>query len=91
MRASDGLPVVRSLEELTDLVPRHRGLYVRWSRGPGTDLADVSSTDDLTGVPMPGLSAGSLGPVVKFPPARRRLARTLAALPNRPRGSATRT
>ncbi|MFE0810420.1 DUF6098 family protein [Streptomyces sp. NPDC058794] len=60
MGASDGLPVVRSLDELTDLVRRHRGLYVRWSRGPGTDLADVSSTDELTGVSMPGLSANPL-------------------------------
>jgi len=63
MGASDDLPVVRTLGELTDLVERHQGLYVRWSRGPGTDLADVSrtsSTDDLTGVPMSGLSANPL-------------------------------
>ncbi|MFI1327405.1 DUF6098 family protein [Streptomyces rochei] len=60
MRASDGMPVVRSLDELTGLVRRHRGLYVRWSRGPRTDLAEVSSTDELTGVPLPGLSASPL-------------------------------
>ncbi|MEU6355494.1 DUF6098 family protein [Streptomyces sp. NPDC047072] len=58
--APDDLPVVRSLAELTELVERHQGLYVRWSRGPATDLARVSSTDDLTGVPMPGLSANPL-------------------------------
>lgn len=60
MSGSDGLPVVRTLAELTGLVERHDSLYVRWSRGPATDLADASSTDDLTGVPMPGLSANPL-------------------------------
>jgi hypothetical protein len=60
MSTSDGLPVVRTLAELTALVGRHRGLYVRWSRGPATDLRAVSSTDDLTGVSMPGLSANAL-------------------------------
>lgn len=60
MSGSDDLPVVRTLAELTELVERHQGLYVRWSRGPATDLRDVSSTDDLTGVPMPGLSANPL-------------------------------
>ncbi|MGC5040542.1 MULTISPECIES: DUF6098 family protein [unclassified Streptomyces] len=60
MSASDDLPVVRTLDELAGLVDGHRGLYVRWSRGPGTDLRDVSSIDELTGVPMPGLSANAL-------------------------------
>jgi hypothetical protein len=61
MRAGDDLPVVENLSELSGLVERHsRGLYVRWSRGPGTDLAAASSTDELTGVPMPGLSANPL-------------------------------
>ncbi|MEU9591087.1 DUF6098 family protein [Streptomyces sp. NPDC048219] len=60
MGASDDLPVVRTLAELADLVEHHRGLYVRWSRGPGTDLPRVSSTDELTGVAMPGLSANPL-------------------------------
>ncbi|WP_371673456.1 DUF6098 family protein [Streptomyces sp. NBC_00289] len=60
MSTPDGLPVVRSLAELADLVDKRRDLYVRWSRGPETDLAAVSSTDDLTGVAMPGLSANPL-------------------------------
>ncbi|MGW0613137.1 DUF6098 family protein [Streptomyces sp. NPDC002788] len=60
MSATDDLPVVRTLAELTGLVARHEGLYVRWSRGPRTDLRDVSSKDDLTGVQLPGLSANSL-------------------------------
>ncbi|WP_409474251.1 DUF6098 family protein [Streptomyces sp. HC307] len=60
MGASDDLPVVRTLADLAGLVQRHRGLYVRWSRGPGTDLPRDSSTDDLTGVPMSGLSANPL-------------------------------
>ncbi|WP_432138084.1 DUF6098 family protein [Streptomyces sp. bgisy154] len=54
------LPVARSLGELTRLVGRRQGLYVRWSRGPEADLAGTSSTDDLTGVAMPGLSANPL-------------------------------
>ncbi|MFE0477077.1 DUF6098 family protein [Streptomyces sp. NPDC058947] len=60
MSASDDLPVVRTLDELAELVDGHEGLYVRWSRGPETDLRDASSTDDLTGVSMPGLSANPL-------------------------------
>ncbi|NEY31117.1 hypothetical protein GTU99_02670 [Streptomyces sp. PRKS01-65] len=60
MSASGDLPVVRTLAELTGLVERRQGLYVRWSRGPETDLTDVSSKDELTGTPMPGLSANPL-------------------------------
>ncbi|MFJ7333288.1 DUF6098 family protein [Streptomyces sp. NPDC101110] len=61
MSAQGDLRVVRTLDELAGLVERHRGLYVRWSRGPETDLREVSSTDDLTGVSLPGLSASPLG------------------------------
>ncbi|MFJ5998781.1 DUF6098 family protein [Streptomyces sp. NPDC092370] len=61
MSARDDLPVVRTLDELAELVERHRGLYVRWSRGPEIDLRKASSTDDLTGVSLPGLSANPLG------------------------------
>jgi hypothetical protein len=60
MSPSDGLPVVRTLSELAHMVEHHQGLYVRWSRGPRIDLAASSSTDDLTGVPLPGLSANAL-------------------------------
>ncbi|MFD5158570.1 DUF6098 family protein [Streptomyces hawaiiensis] len=61
MSASDDLPVVRTLDELAERVERHQGLYVRWSRGPEIDLRRASSTDDLTGVSLPGLSANPLG------------------------------
>ncbi|MEU6686688.1 DUF6098 family protein [Streptomyces sp. NPDC046832] len=61
MSAEGDLRVVRTLDELAELVERHHGLYVRWSRGPETDLREVSSTDDLTGVSLPGLSASPLG------------------------------
>ncbi|MFI1714615.1 DUF6098 family protein [Streptomyces sp. NPDC053513] len=54
------LPSIDSLDELAEFLARDRGLYVRWSRGPGVDLPGVSSRDDLTGVPLPGLSASSL-------------------------------
>ncbi|MEU2717731.1 DUF6098 family protein [Streptomyces sp. NPDC007205] len=60
MSAADDLPVLSTLTEVARLVDGHHGLYVRWSRGPGRDLAEASSTDDLTGVPMPGLSANPL-------------------------------
>ncbi|MGW7821011.1 DUF6098 family protein [Streptomyces puniciscabiei] len=56
----DDLPVLSTLAEVARLVEKHQGLYVRWSQGPGADLAEASSTDDLTGVPMPGLSANPL-------------------------------
>ncbi len=61
MNTADELPVLRTLDDLTDLVGRNDRLYVRWSRGPAIDLKSASSRDDLTGVPMPGLSANSLG------------------------------
>jgi hypothetical protein len=54
------LPAFVSLDELTELLAERRGLYVRWSLGPEQDLNDMSSTDDLTGVEMPGLSASPL-------------------------------
>ncbi|MGZ0202978.1 DUF6098 family protein [Streptomyces sp. RM1] len=60
MSASEDLPTVSTLAEAAELVARHRGLYVRWSKGPGVDLRSASSIDELTGVPMPGLSANSL-------------------------------
>jgi len=61
MSAWDDLPVVHTLAELTGLVEeRQGGLYVRWSKGPDIDLGEVSSTDELTGVSMPGLSANPL-------------------------------
>lgn len=54
------MPTFGTLAALTQAVISRPGLYVRWSRGPGRDLKDVSSTDDLTGVPLPGLSASPL-------------------------------
>jgi hypothetical protein len=56
---ADDMPVVESLDELAALLERAPGLYVRWSRGPDTDTPQ-SSTDDLTGARMPGLSAHPL-------------------------------
>jgi hypothetical protein len=50
---------VTTLDELTELSLNCPGLYVRWSRGPETD-AEGRSSDDLTSVPMPGLSANPL-------------------------------
>jgi hypothetical protein len=60
MSAPEDLPVVSTLAEVARWVELHQGLYVRWSKGPGVDLHSVSSTDELTGVPMPGLSANPL-------------------------------
>jgi hypothetical protein len=50
---------VRHLDDLTRLVEETPGLYVRWSRGPEVDCR-ATSTDHLTGVELPGLSANSL-------------------------------
>ncbi|MEU6275677.1 DUF6098 family protein [Streptomyces populi] len=54
------LTVLRTLDELTDEVRSQEHLYVRWSMGPEADLGEMSSRDELTGVPLPGLSASSL-------------------------------
>ncbi|MFD3530347.1 DUF6098 family protein [Streptomyces sp. NPDC058664] len=54
------LPLIRSLDELADLIGRRPGVYVRWSRGPGADLPRITSRDDLTGIALPGLSASPL-------------------------------
>jgi hypothetical protein len=53
------LRTIRSLDELADLVETERGLYVRWSAGPDADAGRMSR-DELTGVPLPGLSASPL-------------------------------
>ncbi|MEV4947369.1 DUF6098 family protein [Streptomyces sp. NPDC053755] len=55
------LTTLASLEDLCRLVADRHDLYVRWSRGPEPDLASLFSTDDLTGVRLPGLSASALG------------------------------
>lgn len=60
MSPSEDLLVVSTLSEVARWVGGRQGLYVRWSRGPGVDLHHVSSTDELTGVRMPGLSANPL-------------------------------
>ncbi|WP_234327790.1 DUF6098 family protein [Streptomyces sp. NRRL F-2664] len=54
------LPVIRTLDELTEIVARRTDLYVRWSMGPDIDLSAPASRDDLTGVTLPGLSASPL-------------------------------
>jgi hypothetical protein len=55
----DDLPTLRTLDELADVLDGRDDLYIRWSRGPDVDL-QTSSTDDLTGVPLPGLSVNPL-------------------------------
>ena len=56
----DELPVLQTLEELADLVSERHDLYVRWSQGPHRDRRGTS-LDELSGVPLPGLSASALG------------------------------
>ncbi|MEV8569092.1 DUF6098 family protein [Streptomyces sp. NPDC051322] len=52
--------MTRSLDELGSLVVERQDLYVRWSGGPAADLCSPTSTDHLTGVPLPGLSVNAL-------------------------------
>lgn len=59
MRSGE-LPVLTKLSELVELVEREPHLYVRWSTGPDDDLTGMASVDQLTGVPLPGLSASPL-------------------------------
>ncbi|MFJ9041760.1 DUF6098 family protein [Streptomyces sp. NPDC102406] len=54
------LTTLHTLDDVADEVRRQKHLYVRWSLGPETDLRVGSSRDELTGVPLPGLSANSL-------------------------------
>jgi hypothetical protein len=54
-----GMPEVSTLGKLTELVRQHPRLFVRWSQGPDAD-ARGPSTDELTGVPLPGLPASPL-------------------------------
>jgi len=56
---ADDLPTLHTLDELADLLDGRSDLYVRWSRGPEVDVR-TTSKDDLTGVPLPGLSANPL-------------------------------
>jgi hypothetical protein len=54
---------VRSLGELAELLAAWSdecGLYVRWSPDAGRDMDREGSKDELTDVPLPGLSANSL-------------------------------
>jgi hypothetical protein len=59
---------IDDLDELATLVERTgtgEDLYVRWSKGPDTDLpvgepSKQSSRDGLTGITLPGLSANPL-------------------------------
>jgi hypothetical protein len=53
------MPTVGTLDELTELARQRPHLFVRWSRGPAAD-GEGTSSDDLTGVPLPGLSANPL-------------------------------
>lgn len=53
------MPTLATLDELTGLARERSGLFLRWSRGPEAD-AEGTSSDDLTGGPLPGLSANPL-------------------------------
>ncbi|NJQ00351.1 DUF6098 family protein [Streptomyces zingiberis] len=55
------LPTYTALHQLVELVQRGDPVFVRWSRGPLTDLRHrPASQDSLTGVLLPGLSASPL-------------------------------
>ncbi|MFH8369650.1 DUF6098 family protein [Streptomyces sp. NPDC018031] len=61
MPAPAEMPVITRLAQVTELVRRaEHPLYVRWSLGPRADLGSATSTDDLTGIPLPGLSVNAL-------------------------------
>jgi hypothetical protein len=62
MQHASDLPTVHDLDGLVDLLREFddgHDLYVRWSKGPADDLRH-DTRDDLTGVPLPGLSANPL-------------------------------
>jgi hypothetical protein len=60
---TDRIRRLSSLDDLATLCEQwdgQRGLYVRWTPDIEGDLARGCSTDELTGVPLPGLSANGL-------------------------------
>ncbi|WIX75563.1 DUF6098 family protein [Amycolatopsis carbonis] len=65
-RTGTQLPTVNDLAGLARLFEAEGGddLYVRWSQGPETDLAEgeraQTSLDGLAGIQLPGLSANPL-------------------------------
>jgi hypothetical protein len=55
------LPTYTTLHQVVELIERGRPVFVRWSKGPGVDLAEAPvSKDTLTGTELPGLSANPL-------------------------------
>ncbi len=56
---ADDLPTITTLDELGELLGERTDLYIRWSKGPDVDEGG-QSRDDLTGIPLPGLSANPL-------------------------------
>lgn len=54
------LPIVRSLDDLSDLVESRGPLYIRYSRGPERD--PPVSRDYESGLVLPGISANPLNP-----------------------------
>jgi hypothetical protein len=58
--ASDAdLPTLHTLDDLVGLLGDRDDLYLRWSDGPERDCPGASR-DELTDVPLPGLSASPL-------------------------------
>ncbi|MGR4879887.1 DUF6098 family protein [Streptomyces sp. LARHCF249] len=60
MNAHRDLPTLKTLDEVAVRLGDGEGVYVRWSRDPDADLDTSSSSDELTGTPLPGLSANPL-------------------------------
>lgn len=67
--APEPLPLIESLDELTDLVARHSDVYLRYSEGPKTDRAESASCDYESGLLMPGLSVSAIAPEPWWPRA----------------------
>jgi hypothetical protein len=57
----DGLPVIRGLDELTEIAAAEHAAYLRYSRGPEAD-GRQASRDYESGLELPGLSAVALAP-----------------------------
>ncbi|WP_311931739.1 DUF6098 family protein [Microbispora sp. H11081] len=51
-----GIPTIKSLDELTELVEHRPGLYLRYSKGPEAD-SGKPSVDYESRLELPGLSA----------------------------------
>jgi hypothetical protein len=75
---TDELPLAEDLAAVAELVKQNGGLFLRYSKGPGSDAAQPCSLDYESGVELPGLSVTTIQPEYWWPrPAQDWVARRI--------------